>query len=67
MASGPDASLYDDPDVSISIALPAFLEVLAGTLGPDQAIAEGRVKLTGKKLVAMQFALALVPYFPERR
>ena len=66
VASGPDASLYDDPDVSIHIKLPAFLRILAGKLGPDEAIAEGHVTLTGKKLVAMQFALALVPYFPAR-
>jgi putative sterol carrier protein len=66
VASGPDASVYDDPDASLHIKLPAFLELLAGKLGPDEAIADGHVTLTGKKLVAMQFALALVPYFPAR-
>jgi hypothetical protein len=66
VASGPDASVYDDPDVSIHIKLPAFLQLLAGKLAPDEAIADGHVTLTGKKLVAMQFALALVPYFPPR-
>jgi hypothetical protein len=66
VASGPDASLYDDPDVSLHIQLPAFLKVLAGALPPDEAISGGHVTLSGKKLVAMQFALALVPYFPAR-
>jgi len=66
IAAGPKASLYDDPDATVRIELPAFLELLAGTLGPDEAIVDGHVKLTGKKLVAMQFALALVPYFPAR-
>ncbi len=66
VASGPDASLYDDPDASIHIKLPAFQQILAGVLAPDEAIAEGHVTLTGKKLVAMQFALTLVPYFPPR-
>jgi putative sterol carrier protein len=66
VASGPDASVYDDPDVSLHIKLPAFLEILSGKLRPDEAIAEGHVTMTGKKLIAMQFALALVPYFPAR-
>jgi len=66
VASGPDASVYDDPDVTLHIKLPAFLKVLAGTLPPDEAISGGHVTITGKKLVAMQFALALVPYFPAR-
>ncbi|MGO8992136.1 MAG: SCP2 sterol-binding domain-containing protein [Polyangiaceae bacterium] len=67
VASGPDASLYDDPDVELHIELPAFLRVLSGSLPPDEAIAGGHVTLKGKKLVAMQFALALVPYFPARQ
>ena len=66
VASGPDASLYDDPDASIHIGLSAFLALLGGKLHPDEAIVEGHVTLTGKKLVAMQFALALVPFFPAR-
>jgi putative sterol carrier protein len=66
VASGPDASLYDDPDASLHIKMPAFRQLLAGRLTPDAAIVDGHVALTGKKLVAMQFALAMVPYFPER-
>jgi putative sterol carrier protein len=66
VASGPDASLYDDVDASLTIKLPAFLSLLAGKLGPDEAILDGHVMLSGKKLVAMQFALALAPYFPVR-
>jgi putative sterol carrier protein len=66
LASGKGASLYDDPDAEIHIKLPAFLELLSGRLTPDAAIAEGHVTLKGKKLVAMQLALTLVPYFPAR-
>jgi hypothetical protein len=66
VAAGPDASLYDDPDARVRIKMPAFERLLAGTLRPDEAIADGHVLLSGKKLVAMQFALALVPYFPPR-
>jgi hypothetical protein len=66
LATGPDASLYDDPDVTLDIDLPAFLPILAGKVGPDEAIAEGHARLKGKKLLAMQLALTLVPYFPPR-
>ncbi len=66
VAAGPDASLYDDPDASVHVGMAAFQRVLAGTLTPDAAIVDGHVALSGKKLVAMQFALAMVPYFPER-
>lgn len=64
VAAGPNASLYDDPEASVHIQMPSFLRVLAGKLRPDEAIADGHVTLQGKKLVAMQFALALVPFFP---
>jgi SCP-2 sterol transfer family len=67
VASGPDPSLYDDPDATVAIAMPAFERLLSGKLGPDQAIADGHVVVTGKKLVAMQYAVALVPYFPPRQ
>ena len=66
VAAGPNASLYDDPDAELHIGLPAFLRVLAGSLRPDEAITEGHVTLKGKKLVALHFALALVPFFPPR-
>ena len=64
VAAGPKASLYDDPDAELHIGLPAFLRILAGSLRPDEAITEGHVTLKGKKLVALHFALAIVPFFP---
>ncbi len=66
VASGPDASLYDDPDVSLRVLLPAYLQIVAGRVRPDDALALDQVTVTGKKRIAMQYALALVPYFPAR-
>jgi hypothetical protein len=65
IAAGPDANLYDDPDVTVRIGAAAFEKMLSGALTPDAAISGGHVALTGKKLVAMQFALAILPYFPQ--
>ena len=66
VASGPDASLYDDPDVSIRAGLPAYLQIAAGKVRPDEALDLDQVTVTGKRRNAVQYALALVPYFPVR-
>ena len=55
----------EDPDVVIEITTDAFLRILAGTLPPEDAIADNQVTLKGKRLVALQFALALSPFFPK--
>jgi hypothetical protein len=54
----------DEADAVVDLSMDAFERLLAGTLGPDDAIADRHVTVRGKKLVAMQFALALVPFFP---
>jgi hypothetical protein len=54
----------DAPDVVIEATVPTFERLLAGTLPPDEAIGGNHVTLRGKKLVAMQFAFALAPFFP---
>jgi len=53
-------------DVTVNITMGVFRAFMNGKLAPDEAIVDGHVKVTGKKLVAMQFALALVPFFPPR-
>jgi hypothetical protein len=55
-----------EPDVVVETSLATFERVLAGALAPEDAIAEGRVVMKGKTLVAMQFAFALAPFFPKR-
>jgi hypothetical protein len=57
----------DDPDVTIEATVAVFEEILAGKLAPEDAIAEGRVMVKGKKLLAMQMALALAPLAPPKR
>lgn len=52
-------------DVVVEVAVPTFERLLAGSLAPDEALADGHVEVRGKKLVAMQFAFALAPFFPK--
>ncbi|WP_394847990.1 SCP2 sterol-binding domain-containing protein [Pendulispora brunnea] len=55
-----------DSDAVIETRVEVFEKLLAGKLGPDEAIADSHVTVRGKKLVAMQFAFALAPFFPAR-
>jgi len=55
-----------EPDVVVEMTMDAFERLLDASLAPDEAIADRHVTVRGKKLVAMQFALALVPFFPPR-
>jgi hypothetical protein len=54
------------PDVTVELSMDTFERLLAGTLAPDEALADRHVSVRGKTLVAMQFALALVPFFPPK-
>jgi len=53
------------PDTVVELAVPVFEKLLAGKLAPDDALTGGHVTVSGKKLVAMQFAFALAPFFPK--
>ena len=68
LAAGSKAARDDrsPPDVVVELSMDAFERLLDATLSPDEAIADAEVTVSGKKLVAMQFALALVPFFPPR-
>ncbi len=61
---GKKIRVSDEADVTIEASVATFERMLAGTLPPDEAISGGHVELSGKKLVAMQFAFALAPFFP---
>lgn len=76
---GPRASLWvclgapakkpafpEDADVTIETHTATFERMLRGALGPEDALADGDVKVSGKRLVAMQLALALAPLYPKR-
>jgi hypothetical protein len=53
----------DDPDAVLELHMPTVEKILAGSLGPEAALSDGSVAIKGKRLVAMQFALAIAPYF----
>jgi putative sterol carrier protein len=55
----------DDPDVVLEAGAATFTRLLEGTLPPEDAIAEGAVRVRGKRLLAMQLALAFAPFYPK--
>lgn len=66
VAVGAPARKVDpDPDVVIETSLDTVERILDGKLGPEEALADGGVELSGKKLVAGQLAFALAPLFPK--
>ena len=50
-------------DTTVETTRATFEKILSGALAPEDAIADGKVTLRGKALVAMQFAFALAPFF----
>jgi hypothetical protein len=66
LASGAAAKKPIEPgraDVTIELTMKTFDQVLAGELRPDTAIADGRFALSGKKMIALQYAFAIGPFF----
>jgi putative sterol carrier protein len=57
----------DDPDVVVETSLPTLERVLSGQLGPEEALADGNVKLRGNRLLALQLAIAVAPFYPAKR
>lgn len=55
----------EEPDAVVEATTATVERVLSGALSPEDAIGGGHVKLTGKRLVAMQFALAIAPLFAK--
>lgn len=56
----------EDADVTIETTTKTYERILAGSLGPEDALADGDVSVRGKRLVAMQLSLALAPLYPKR-
>ncbi|MEO8878455.1 MAG: hypothetical protein ABI461_22895 [Polyangiaceae bacterium] len=50
------------PDVVVEASNELFDKLLAGSITPDAALADALVTVTGKKMVALQFAFALAPF-----
>ncbi len=51
-----------EPDVVVESSMEAFDELLTGKLRPEEALSDSRVNVTGRKMVALQFAFALAPF-----
>ena len=56
----------DDAHVSVDASVVVLERLLSGSLSPEAALADGDVGVKGKRLVAMQLAFALAPFFPKR-
>ena len=51
-----------DPDVTVESSMDLFDLLLTGDMRPEEALSDSRVTVTGKKMVALQFAFALAPF-----
>lgn len=52
-------------DVVIESTMNTVERLTRGQLGPEEALADGDVKLRGNRFLAMQLALAIAPYYPR--
>jgi putative sterol carrier protein len=57
----------DDADVTVEARFATIERVLCGELAPEDALADGEVTVRGNRLLAMQLALAVAPFYPARR
>jgi hypothetical protein len=56
----------EDADTVIEADMSTIERVLQGELGPEDALADGNVRVKGNRLLAMQLALAVAPFYPSR-
>jgi putative sterol carrier protein len=57
----------EDADVVIETSMGTLERVLAGTLAPEDALVDGNVKVRGNRMLALQLALAVAPFYPAKR
>jgi putative sterol carrier protein len=57
----------DDADVVVETSMATLERVLAGQLGPEDALSDGDVRIRGNRLLALQLALAVAPFYPPTR
>lgn len=57
----------DEADVVIETSMSTLERVLAGRLPPEDALVDGDVKVSGKRMLALQLALAVAPFYPAKR
>jgi hypothetical protein len=56
----------EKPDTVVEIPMAALESVLTGKRAPDEVLSEGDVTVRGSRLLAMQLALAVAPFYPKR-
>lgn len=64
---GPAKKVEPDPDVTVETSMATYRRMLGANMSPEDALADGDVKVAGKRLVAMQFAFAVGPLFPPKK
>jgi hypothetical protein len=57
----------DDADVVVEAGLGTIERILSGTLPPEEALADGDVTVRGNRMLALQLALAVAPFYPQKR
>jgi putative sterol carrier protein len=57
----------EDADVVVEAGLGTMERMLAGTLAPEEALADGDVAVRGNRMLALQLALAVAPFYPQKR
>jgi putative sterol carrier protein len=55
----------DDADVVVEAGLATIERMLAGRLAPENALADGDVSVRGNRMLALQLALAIAPFYPQ--
>ena len=57
----------DDADVVVEAGLGTIERILSGRLAPEEALADGDVTVRGNRMLALQLALAVAPFYPQKR
>jgi hypothetical protein len=56
----------EDPDTVVEVPMATLDGILRGERAPEEALAHGDVAVRGRRLLAMQLALAVGPLYPKR-
>ena len=57
----------ESADAVVEASVATLERILGGQLGPEEALAGGDVRVRGNRLLALQLALAVAPFYPARR
>jgi hypothetical protein len=55
----------DDADVVVETGAATIARIVEGTLPPEDALGEKDVKVRGNRMLALQLALAVAPFYPK--